>query len=427
MTNVKSWRLTSSVLAGVLVATMTAAPSAAAAPVRGHLLPIPAAGPGGQLTVTGVDVSPLGVVGGTARVTTTGPDGNTSIVETPYRWAAVPRLGWQKQRLTLPAGATSGAVTAVTDLGEAAGEVTVGGVTRATRWSVSGRTATLIGPDRSRAAAVNPAGDTWGVQTNGTDAISGTSELVRRDGTRTPLSGTPELDAGYRRNVISVGADGSALVAVINGAGQGTTARPVLWKNGASVLLPVFGTPYLGVACVSRIQTDGSVIASGYVVTNGLPRYLLLRHTGGVPGTTTILSEATVPAGPVSGLVCPSGQTVNNLAADGGIAGWVSDSSGVRTAAYWDAAGTRTVVPLAAGERSAQGVVAATGARMVILADGADGTPQMSLWHNGARTPLPSPPGWTIRSVVELTDTGLIIANVQNPDGTIRPAAWKLR
>jgi hypothetical protein len=424
MTNVKTRRLTTTVLAGVLFATMTASPASASPSVRGQLLPVPAAGPGEQLAITGVDVSPLGLVGGTARVTATGPDGNIAIVETPYRWAELPRLGWQGQQLMLPPGATSGAVGGLADIGEAAGQVTLNGVTRAARWSLSGRSVTLTGGDRSVGGAVDPRGATWGVSTGGADLISGQAELVTREGVRTPLSGTPELDAGYRRNVVSVGADGTVVVGVISGAGQGTTGRPVLWKNGATVQLPVFGNVFLGAPCVSRVQADGSVVASGFAVTGGAPRYVLLRHTGGVPGTNVILSEAPVPGSPVSGLVCPSGQTVNNLAADGGVAGWTADAAGLRQAAYWNAANVPTVVPLADGERSAQGVVAARGGRMVILAEGTDGRNRMSLWRNGVRTALPAPSGWTVRSVVELTEHGLLIANVQDEAGTVRPAAW---
>ena len=63
---------------------------------------------------------------------------------------------------------------------------------------------------------------------------------------------------------------------------------------------------------------------------------------------------------------------------------------------------------------------------MVILADGEDGRVAMSLWRNGARTALPAPRGWTVRSVVELTEAGLLIANVQDEAGTVRPAAWRL-
>ncbi|MBB2947648.1 hypothetical protein FB565_007419 [Actinoplanes lutulentus] len=424
MTNIVT-RATAVALAGALVAASAVTPASAAPAVRGVLLPVPAAGPGEALAVTASDVSPLGVVAGTARVTTTGPDGNTSIVETPYRWAGLPRVGWQRQRLALPAGATSGSVSSITDLGEVAGDVTVDGATRATRWSITGTTATLIGEPRSRAGAVDPRGATWGVSTAGPELISGKAELVARSGTRTLLSGTPELDAGYRRYVISINATGTTLVSVFSGVGQGTTARPVLWRDGATVPVPVFGTAYLGPACVSRVQADGSVVASGFSVTGGLPKYVLLRHTGGVPGTNVILTEAT-QGQPVGGLVCPSGQTVNNLAADGGVAGVLSDASGGRSAAYWNAANQVTVVPLAAGELSAQGVAVANGRRMVILADGADGTNRLSLWHDGVRTELPAPRGWTIRSVVELTESGVLIANVQDAAGTIRPAAWSL-
>ncbi|WP_229070129.1 hypothetical protein [Actinoplanes sp. DH11] len=414
-------------LVGALAATGAATPAAAAAgpAVRGELLPIPAVAPGEQHAVSAVDVSPLGVVAGTARVTRIGPDGTIeSLVETPYRWARLPRAGWQRQRLALPAGATSGSVSGLTDLGEPAGKVTLDGVTRAARWSLDGRHATLIGEARSEAGAVGPRG-TWGVATAGPEVISGQAELVSRAGVRTPLSGTPELDAGYRRYVVSIGASGTALVSVFTGVGQGTTAKPVLWHDGATVQLPVFGTAYLGPACVSRVQADGSVVASGYSLTAGVPRYIVMRHVGGVPGTDVVLSQAT-QGQPVGGLICTYGQTVNNLAADGGVAGFLTDAGGNRTAAYWNAANQVTTVSLADGERAASGVAAARGGRMVILAETGDGGNRMTLWRNGTRTPLPAPAGWNVRSVVELTDAGLLIANVQDAAGTIRPAAWNL-
>jgi anti-sigma factor RsiW len=52
--------------ATIVVASGPAPAVASPAPVRGTLLPVPAAGPGEQLTVTAVDAAPLGVVGGTA-------------------------------------------------------------------------------------------------------------------------------------------------------------------------------------------------------------------------------------------------------------------------------------------------------------------------------------------------------------------------
>ncbi|MET0415386.1 MAG: hypothetical protein ABW022_05135 [Actinoplanes sp.] len=392
---------------------------------RGELLPVPTVNPGQQLTVTAVDVSPSGAVVGNAQVVTTAFDGTTSTADLAQKWAKTPR-DWRLRPLSPPAGSTSTLVYGLTDRGEAAGLATLDGTTRATRWSADGRSSTLIGEARSRADAVGPDGP-WGVSTAGDTFIAGEAELVTRAGVRTPLRGTPELDAGYRRNVGAVGGPDTALVWVTNGIGQGTTAAPVLWKAGATLRLPVFSSIFLGPACVSRVQPDGSVVASGFSNTGGLPKWILLRHTGGVPGTDEVLAEATQTGGQIGGLSCTSGLQSNTLAADGGIAGYLNDAEGRRNAAYWNAANVVTTVPLATGERSASGVAAATGGRMVILAESEDGTNRLSLWRNGRRTQLPAPRGWTVASVVELTEAGLLVANVRNEAGTTRPAVWNLR
>jgi hypothetical protein len=417
-------------LAGALVMTSGAAlPAAAEAghAVRGTLLPLPtsAPGPGEQLTVTAVDVSPLGVVAGTAKVTTTAPDGTQSAVETPQRWARLPRVGWLRQQLALPDGATSGNVAALTDLGEAAGAVTLDGVSRAARWSVDGRSATLIGDARSRAGAVGPRG-TWGVSTAGPDILSGQTELVARDGTRRLLTGTPELDAGQRRTVASIADRDTALVWVVAGIGRAATGRPVLWQDGATVPLPVISSLFLAPACVSPVRADGSVVASGYRIEGGVVSFVMVRHVGGVPGTDIVLSRATASGQPFGGIKCASEQASNSLAPDGGIAGYLVDADGRRSAAYWNAANAMTVVPLEAGEVAADGVAAAAGGRMAILAQREDGSTSLSLWRNGARTSLPAPAGWNVTSVVELTPSGLLIANVRDAAGTVRPAAWQV-
>ena len=63
---------------------------------------------------------------------------------------------------------------------------------------------------------------------------------------------------------------------------------------------------------------------------------------------------------------------------------------------------------------------------MVIRSEGDDGSVRLSLWHNGQRTSLATPDGWTVSSVVELTDNGLLVANVRNAAGSEWPAVWKL-
>ena len=378
--------------------------SAPAAPtaLRGELLPVPA----GAASVTAVDVSPFGVVAGNAQ-------------DVPQRWAKVPRAGWLRQSLALPEGATAGTVAGVTDLGEAGGAVTVDGTAQAARWSVSGRSATLI--PGTQVSAVGPYGP-WGVFTRGAEP-TGESDLVALDGTRTPLRGTPELDSGYRRSVASVGGPGTALAWVTNGIGRGTTARPVLWRDGATLRLPVFSSIFLTVACVSRVLPDGTVVSSGFNNDGGTIASVMVKHVGGVPGTDVELNRATASGQPVAGLTCDSVQSsLNTLASDGGIAGHVDQQ-----AAYWNPAGQAQIVPLAAGEVSATGVASATGGRMVIRAEGEDGTARLSGWRAGVRTPLTTPEGWSVAAVVELTDAGLLVANLRNADGATRPAAWQLR
>ncbi len=427
MVNALAHLVTPVLLVSSLGLTGAATRPAAAGGVRGELLPVPRVRPGQQLSVTAVDVSPSGVVAGNAQVISTAPDGTTSYADSPLQWSAPLRDGWRLRRLALPDGATSGTLAGQTDRGEAAGTLTYDGLTRAARWSPDGRTTTLIGGDRSRTDAVGPHGP-WGVSTSGDGLIAGEAELVARDGTRTPLRGTPELDAGYRRGVSSIGGPDTALVGVTNGVGQGTTAAPVLWQAGATVRLPVFSSYFLGPACASRVQPDGDVAISGFSNTGGgLPRWLMLRHTGGVPGTDTVLSEATASGPLFAELTCTPGLTSNSLAPDGGIAGSVTDADRRRTAAYWNAANERTTIPLAAGERATSGVAVASGGRMVILAEAEDGSTSLSLWHHGVRTPLPAPRGFTVASVVELTEAGLLVANLRDAAGAIRPASWNLR
>lgn len=402
--------LVSTLTATALVVAVSPAPASAAGPRLGVLLPIP----DGATSVTAADVTPGGVVGGTA----TTPAGDT-----PLRWTARART---LQELTLPAGATAGRVIGLTDRGEAAGETTVDGVSRAVRWSADGRTATLIGDARTRVAAVGPAGP-WAVFTAGTDdlGLTGETDLVTRSGTRTPLRGTPELDAGYRRTATSVTDERTALVWVVNGISRGTTSRPVLWQDGATATLPVVNIVFQARACASRVTPDGSVVASGWNTGSGTPKFQLVRHTGGVPGTDTVLNAATGPGQPFAGLTCGD-QTPDVLADDGGFTGFITDGLG-QHAAYWDAADVRTDIPLAAGEASASGVATASGGRVVIQAEGTDGTSRLALWQDGTRTALRNPPGWSAVSVVELTEDGLLVANLRDASGAVRPAVWRLK
>ncbi|GAB2602244.1 hypothetical protein Aab01nite_62810 [Paractinoplanes abujensis] len=376
--------------------------SAPAVPaITGALLPVPA----GAVSVTAVDVSPLGVVAGTAD-------------DRPQRWGRLPGAGWLRQPLALPAGATTGTVAGVSDLGEAGGSATVDGVPRAVRWSVTGLSAGLV--PGTRVDAVGPRGP-LGVFTAGSEPF-GESDLVARDGSRTPLRGTPELDAGYRRTVASIGGPQTAVVWVTDGIGKGTTARPVLLRDGATLRLPVFSSFLLSTACVTRVLPDGTVVYSGYSNDNGAISFVLAKHVGGVPGTDVVINRATPSGGQFAALTCDSTQSSRNaLASDGGFTGQAAGQ-----AAYWTPAGEGKSIPYAEGERASTGVAAASGGRVIVRAEREDGSLSYSLWHNGVRTALTAPAGWTIGHVVELTDAGLLVANVRNTAGVTRPAAWRV-
>ncbi|MEU4560564.1 hypothetical protein AB0F72_19475 [Actinoplanes sp. NPDC023936] len=400
-----------------------ALPAAATTAVRGELLPAPAAGPGEQISVTAVDVSPLGVIAGNAQVTTTAGDGSVSTAAFPQRWAGIPRVGWLRQQLTLPAGATSGRITGLTDLGEAGGSVTLG-TTRAARWSIDGRSATLLGDANSSVTTVGANGPWAVLTTDPANPLAGASELVSRAGVRTPVGGTPDLDNGDYRSVSSLGRDGTAMVWVAGGIGQGRQFWPVLWKGDATLRLPISSSSISRPACTSQVQANGSVVYNGFVWAASGTAFELVRHTDGIPGTDAVLARATTQQQPRGGLECAPVTSVGALAPDGGVAGHLIDSNG-KQAAYWDAGGTLTVVPLAAGELSATGVAVASGGRMAILTRHDDGISRVSLWDDGVRTPLTTPAGWKVISVVELTEAGLLVANASNAAGVVRPIAWK--
>jgi len=400
-------------------------PPAESLPILGTLLPVPAAGPGTSVSVTAVDVNPLGVVAGTANLVSTDPDRIQSQSSVPLRWAQVPRVGWRRQQLAMPAGAQFGTVAGVTNLGEAGGTVTTDGVSHAVRWSVTGRSLTSIGANASQVSAVGPNGP-WGVDTpNELNPIAGDTELVTRSGERTLLSGTPDLGAGYRRTVISIGGPTTAIVGVTSGVGFGTRFTPVLWRAGATLTLPVFNSPFGITHCESPVMADGSLSYSGLSITGGVPEQILVRHVGGVPGQDVDLSRT--GSGAYATLGCQPGTVINDsLAADGGISGSANDAQGGSLAAYWDATNTRTTVPLEAGEASAYGAAVATGRRMVIRSETADHSTRLTFWHNGIRTPLAVPAGWRVNRVVKLTDRGLLVANLSDESGRVRPATWNL-
>jgi hypothetical protein len=407
-------------------AAATAAPSAPA-PVRGTPLPVPNPATGQTLTVTIADITPSGVVGGVVEALTPGPDGNQTFSSTAQRWLRTP-AGWRRQQLAQPADARTATVAGLTDAGEAAGSLTdAAGRARAVRWSLDGRSTVTLGQPDSSVTAVGPNGP-WGVHTNEPGGIPGDSELVDRRGGRTLLRGTPELDAGYDRTVLSLAGPRTALVGVRDGVGRGTTVRPVIYRDGATLALPVFFSFLVGTTCLSEIQSDGSLVYSGLRVVDGVPQLMFVRHVGGVPGQDVPLAPPGTADTPSASLGCGGNGVFDLLAADGGVAGALREQEGgvwTTRAAYWDAQGVRTPVPLRAGERSAVGTAVATGGRMVVRAE-TDSGPVVFLWHHGVRTPLTLPAGWTPGQVAELTDTGLLVGVAADADGRSRPVVWDL-
>jgi hypothetical protein len=103
-------------------------------------------------------------------------------------------------------------------------------------------------------------------------------------------------------------------------------------------------------------------------------------------------------------------ETPDLLALGGGLAATETVEGIPNRAAYWDGRNVRTVVPLAPGEYRALGAAVATGGRMVVRVEGDDGVTRLFLWDDGVRTPLAIPAGWTLENVVELTETGLVVA-----------------
>jgi hypothetical protein len=173
------------------------------------------------------------------------------------------------------------------------------------------------------------------------------------------------------------------------------------------------------------------VAFSGVAVISGTIDALLGRHTGGAPGTDTLIDQTNGPTYPYAGLTCSSGATpVDALAADGGVAGETVSQNGtggiVSQATFWNANNAATTLPLAAGDGSEEGVAVATGRRMVVQGTNAAGGQQLFFWHNGTRTKLSLPAGWTLSTAVELTDHGLFVADLHNSAGTLRPAVWDM-
>ncbi|MCL9795418.1 hypothetical protein [Frankia sp. AgKG'84/4] len=378
------------------------------------------------------DVSPAGAVVGTSAPFP------PPVITSPLR----PRSGWRwlvspvagpalAQRLTVPTGTVGVEVNGVTDLGEAGG-VVIGPATydrQPVRWSAAGTRTTALTPPStgndviSQVTAVGPA--QWAVYTGG--SISGTSVIVGRNGTRTEPGGAPDFHDARIITVTSIAGPRTALLGTTTGVGRGSQGHSVIWQDGATYKLPTFGQLDVPQSpCVSAIQPDGTVAYSGitnYSQDTGFTRVMALRR--GVAGADIALPTA----GRVGSLGCA---TLDTLSADGWVAGYLFDASATpapEVAALWHvtngAAPTLTTIPVRAGETGVRAVALASRGRAVVVARAADGASTPWLWSNGARTPLALPAGWALRDVVEMTDTGLVLANVRNSEGAVRPVLWR--
>jgi hypothetical protein len=381
-----------------------AAPASAAdgAPVAPTLLPV------AQAVTRAADVSPAGVVVGTGVVNDTG--GTLA-----HRWQPRGPV-YLRQRLAAPAELPYASATGVTDRGEPGGNA-FDAVSRAGayRWSTNGRGPSALIAEPSSVAAVGPG--EWLV--NQGDFIGSTSTIVARDGTLTPITG---LAAGTGMSGMSLGGPQTALVAVRNGIGQGSTSTPYVWEAGASQALPVNSSFFFGPACVSDVLPDGSVAYSGLWLQSGgspPPRQLAVLR-GGVDGTTVPLQ---LPPGATHAQLSQCGGSGDTLSTDGYAVGHAYGTA--TEAVVWNPDGSAALPGLREGESSSSAVAVASGGRAVLLVTTTAGSVPY-LWRDGIRTPLRVPAGWKVDAIVELTDGGLVVGNISSADGQrVRPVVWR--
>lgn len=373
--------------------------------------PVPILLPATQPYVGARDIAPGGAIVGTAGPSDpqTGPTGSTAQL-----WLN-PRGVYVAQTLPVPEGATGATVAGVTDRAEAGGTVEFGTTSRAVRWSSDARVQpTLIGGNASRTSAVGPG--EWLVDT----ALGrGFVEIVTRDGTRTNLDLSPNYIHGV--GGLSAGGPTTALAWGSGGAGAGRSVQGVIWQDGATFGLPVLRTFSTGpVSCHSEIRPDGTVAFSG-PGTQAPDGFGAGIRRGGVAGTTVWLRAG----GLMGQLGCQNGDlTSDTLSADGWVAGSVGSREVAPTAALWRPNGSLVRLGKAADETSSFAVAVARGGRAVIRGYLQDGGSRLYLWQRGTRTPLPIPAGWTLSEVVEMTDRGIVLANLTNADGQRRPVVW---
>jgi hypothetical protein len=397
----------------VLAAVLTPLSAGAATQVEGTLLAVP-----DQPYVRAVDVNELGVIVGT-----TAPGLETYTPGTAgYRWLAVGNR-FVRQRLQTPSDAFGVSVTGVNRFGEPAGTAGVPGTDsehtafRAIRWPVTGRDPVTIGAADSRTSAVGD--NAWGVAYPTNGFITGSGEIVDRNGTRTSVDDFPELP-GRIHTVTRIGSRDTALVTAVSGVGGGTSGQAAVVQAGRAKTLPVQSLVFYGGFCVSDMRPDGTIAYSGFGPGDGRFDYYMSIHRGGVPGT-----EEPLPTdGRVASIGC---QNPDTLAKDDTVAGFVNaNAARPQEAAVWTG-GTMTTLGVPDGFYRSEAVAAATGGRVVVVAIGADpDAPQSAyLYRDGARLPLVVPAGWSLLNIVELTDRGLVVGNVKNAAGDVCPIAWR--
>jgi hypothetical protein len=277
-------------------------------------------------------------------------------------------------------------------------------VRRATRWSSDGQQPTLIGAENSETSAVGPG--QWLVDTAATPAR--TAEIVAPGGGRTPISGITDPRGRL------VGGPATALIWTGIGTGILATALGFSWQAGSISFMPTVGSVFTAPLCYSQMRPDGTVAFSGSTLI-GTQAVGIQRG-----GTTALLPTA----GLVGRLGCENDDT---MAADGWIAGSLAptDNQAAREPVLWRPDRSLVRLGRATDETAAVSVAVATGGRAVVRATLQDGASRLVLWQQGVRTPLALPAGWSLAKVVELTDTGVVVANLTGPDGRRRPAVWR--
>ena len=401
---------------GLATSPATAAAAPGPAPVVGTLLPVPDGAPEGRAySAVAVDVDPRGVVVGQTSLVTP-PYESEGAQAVPQRWTPGTRR-WTRTALALPAGG-SATVTGSGNLGDVGGTVVVGEQYRAARWDAAGRVQ-LVGPVTSRVTAVAPDG-TVAVFTPGAGGPTGTPELVGPDGGRTSVTG-PDLPATGSGPVLTVADRRTAVGSIPTGTFPDLGTRAVLWRSGATAVLPGTAAGLAPADCLSQVRPGGTLVQAYAEAGQGL----VSRHLGGVPGRDVIVDRGP-QTGPLPSLDCRNPRRA--AAPDGGIAGSLT-TDGVSRPAYWDPRGVRTDIPLAPGWYDARGTAAASGRRMAIRYQDDNGQ-GVSFWHGGRQTPLALPAGWSLdfdRGPVELTDRGLLVGNARDETtGVYRPITWNL-